>query len=136
MVSHYITIKILDMKKVIMILMLLLGVVTAEAREPYGDYVCRYIVENGRYHVIYNPIKITHYGIQVKNTNAGTKIWKANYQGPIRLTNRGGSERFHNFYLTNQRVEFSISARPCASYHGKKYYIINFDGQWQLAEAI
>ena len=116
--------------------MLLLGVVMAEAREPYGDYVCRYIVENGRYHEIYNPIKITHYGIQVKNTNAGTKIWQANYQGPIRLTNRGGSERFHNFYLTNQRVEFSISDRPCASYNGKKYYIINFDGQWQLAEAI
>ena len=74
------------MKKVIMILMLLLGVVTADAREPYGDYVCRYIVEKGRYHKIYNPIKITHYGIQVKNTNAGTKIWQANYQGPIRLT--------------------------------------------------
>ena len=124
------------MKKAIMFLMLLLGVVTAEAGEPYGDYVCRYIVENGRYHEIYNPIKITHYGIQVKNTNAGTKICKANYQGPIRLTNRGGSERFHNFYLTNQRVEFSISDRPCASYNGKKYYIINFDGQWQLAEAI
>ena len=124
------------MKKAIMFLMLLLGVVTAEAGEPYGDYVCRYIVENGRYHEIYNPIKITHYGIQVKNTNAGTKIWKANYQGPIRLTNRGGSERFHNFYLTNQRVEFSISDRPCASYNGKKYYIINFDGQRQLAEAI
>ena len=124
------------MKKAIMFLMLLLGVVTAEAGEPYGDYVCRYIVENGRYHEIYNPIKITHYGIQVKNTNAGTKIWKANYQGPIRLTNRGGSERFHNFYLTNQRVEVSISDRPCASYNGKKYYISNFDGQWQLAEAI
>ena len=54
------------MKKAIMFLMLLLGVVTAEAGEPYGDYVCRYIVENGRYHEIYNPIKITHYGIQVK----------------------------------------------------------------------
>ena len=124
------------MKKVFMILMLLLGVVTAEAREPYGDYVCRYIVENGRYHVIYNPVKITHYGIQVKNTNAGTKTWQAIYQGPIRLTNRGGSEIFHNFYLINQRVEFSISDRPCASFNGKKYYIINFDGQWQLAEAL
>lgn len=124
------------MKKVIMILMLLLGVVMAEAMEPYGDYVCRYIVEKGRYQKIYNPIKITHYGIQVKNTNAGTKIWQAIYQGPIRLTNRGGSERFHNFYLTNQRVEFSISDRPCASHNGKKYYIINFDGQWQLAEAL
>ena len=61
--------------------MLLVGVVTAEAREPYGDYVCRYIVENGRYYAIYNPNWIILYGIQVKNTNAGTKIWQANYQG-------------------------------------------------------
>lgn len=123
------------MKKILLIFMLLIGVVAAQAREPYGDYICRYIVEGGRYHLINNPIKITHYGIQVKNTNAGTKTSQANYQGPIRLTNRGGSERFHNFYLTNQHVEFSISDRPCANYNGKNYYIINFDGQWQLAEA-
>lgn len=123
------------MKKVILFLLLIVVVITAQAREPYGDYVCRYIVESGRYYSINNPIKITHYGIQVKNTNAGTKTWRANYQGPIRLTNRGGSERFHNFYLTNQHVEFSISDRPCAKYNGKNYYIIIFDGQLQLAEA-
>lgn len=44
--------------------MLLVGVVTAEAREPYGDYVCRYIVENGRYYAIYNPNWIILYGIK------------------------------------------------------------------------
>lgn len=54
------------MKKILLIFMLLIGVVAAQAREPYGDYICRYIVEDGRYHVNNNPIKITHYGIQVK----------------------------------------------------------------------
>lgn len=54
------------MKKVILFLLLIVVVITAQAREPYGDYVCRYIVESGRYYSINNPIKITHYGIQVK----------------------------------------------------------------------
>jgi hypothetical protein len=124
------------MKKLISLLLVILVSISAFAREPYGDYIARYIVtDNGNtYHAIYNPIKITHAGIQVKNTNAGTKTWAATYQGPIRLTNRGGSERFHNFYLTNQHVEFSISDRPLVPYNGKTYYLINFDGQWQLAE--
>ena len=105
------------------------------AREPYGDYISRYIVTEGyNYHPIYNPIKITHAGIRVENTNAGVKVWKAIYQGPIRLTNKGGSERFHNFYLTNQHVEFNISDRRCWPYKGKEYYMIIFDGQIQLAE--
>ena len=73
-------------------------------------------------------------GIRVENTNAGVKTWEAKYQGPIRITNKGGSERFHNFYLTNQYVEFNISDRKCAHYNDKWYYIIIFDGQVQLAE--
>ena len=72
------------MKKILLFFMLLLGVVAAQAREPYGDYICRYIVERVRYHAINNPIKITHYGIQVKNINARTETWQANYQEPIR----------------------------------------------------
>lgn len=105
-----------------------------QAREPYGDYIARYIVTKDAYYPIYNPLKITHVGIRVENTNAGTKTWIAKYQGPIRLTNTGGSERFHNFYLTNQYVEFNISDRKCAYYNGKWYYVIIFDGQIQLAE--
>lgn len=128
------------MKRIILALVFLIGVTTIQAREPYGDYIARYIVTRGsgqvQYHSIFNPIKITHVGIQVKNTNAGTKTWVANYQGPIRLTNAGGSERFHNFYLTNQHVEFSISDRAIVPYNGKSYYMIIFDGQVQLAEPI
>ena len=127
------------MKKLVLFFMLLIGVALAQAREPYGDYVCRYVFNNqtGNLHSSYNPLKITHYGLQVKNTNAGTKTWEAKYQGPIRLTWRNGkSHRFHNFYLVNQRVEFSISDDPFITYNGKRYYVINFDGQWQLAEAI
>lgn len=118
--------------------MLLLGVVSAQAREPYGDYVCQYIFNpyTGNLQSSNNPIKITHYGIQVKNTNAGTKTWETKYQGPIRLTwSNGESHRFHNFYLVNQRVEFSISDEPFITHNGRKYYAINFDGQWQLAQA-
>ena len=109
-----------------------------QAREPYGDYICRFIVTGNpvTYHKIYNPIKITHQGIQVKNTNSGTKIWYAKYQGPIRLSNKGGSERFHNFYLTNQHAEFSISDKPIVTYQGKNFYMIIFDGQVQLAESL
>lgn len=127
------------MKKLVLLIMLLFVVFAAQAREPYGDYVCQYIFNphTGNLQPSYNPIKITHYGIQVKNTNAGTKIWETKYQGPIRLTwSNGESHRFHNFYLVNQHVEFSISDEPFITYNGRKYYVINFDGQWQLARAI
>ena len=127
------------MKMPVLFIMLLIGVAVAQAREPYGDYVCRYVYNNqtGNLQSSYNPLKITRYGLQVKNTDAGTKTWEAKYQGPIRLTWRNGeSHRFHNFYLVNQRVEFSISDDPFITYNGKRYYVINFDGQWQLAEAI
>lgn len=126
------------MKKIFLFFILFLGVVAAQAREPYGDYTCRYIYNSnaGNLQSAYNPIKITHYGIQVKNTNAGTKTWEARYDGPIRLTwSNGENHRFHYFYLVNQRVEFSISDEPFITYKGKKYHMINFDGQWQLAEA-
>ena len=126
------------MKKLVLFIMLLLGVAVAQAREPYGDYVCRFIYNSqaGNLQSAYNPLKITHYGIQAKNTNIGTKTWEAKYQGPIRLTWRNGeNHRFHNFYLVNQHVEFSISDDPFFTYNGKRYYVINFDGQWQLAEA-
>ena len=126
------------MKKLVLFIMLLLGVAVAQAREPYGDYVCRFIYnsQTGNLQSSYNPLKITHYVIQAKNTNAGTKTWEAKYQGPIRLTWRNGeNHRFHNFYLVNQHVEFSISDDPFITYNGKRYYVINFDGQWQLAEA-
>lgn len=126
------------MKKLVLFIMLLIGVVSAQAREPYGDYVCQYIFNpyTGNLQSSNNPIKITHYGIQVKNTNAGTKTWETQYQGPIRFTwSNGESHRFHNFYLVNQRVEFSISDEPFITHNGRKYYAINFDGQWQLAQA-
>lgn len=126
------------MKKIVLVLFMIMSTVLY-AREPYGDYIARYIVTttNGikQYHPINNPLKITHQGIRVKNTAQGTKTWEAVYQGPIRLTNEGGSERFHNFYLTNQHVEFNISDRPLVQYNGKSFYIIIFDGQIQLAEA-
>lgn len=128
-----------NMKKLVLIIMTLIGVFTVQAREPYGDYICRYIYNSYTEDLqeTYNPIKITHYGIQAKNTNAGTKTWEARYQGPIRLHwSSGESHRFHNFYLVNQRVEFSISDEPFITYNGKRYYIINFDGQWQMAEGI
>ena len=129
------------MKKVLFLLVLLASALTIHAREPYGDYIARYIVTGtgaNDYHAIYNPLKITHQGIQVKNTNAGVKTWVAHYEGPIRYINSKGakSERFHSFYLTNQHVYFSISDSPCERYNGKMYYIIIIDGQIQLAEAV
>lgn len=127
------------MKKIFLVIILFVVAIATQAREPYGDYVCKYIFNpyNGGLESCYNPIKITHYGIQAKNTNAGTKTWETEYQGPIILTwSNGERHRFHNFYLVKQRVEFSISDEPFISYGGKKYYAINFDGQWQLAESI
>lgn len=126
------------MKKILLFFVLLIGAVSALAREPYGDYVCRYIFNpnTGGLQSSYNTIKITHYGIQAKNTNAGAKTWQANYQGPLKLTwSNGESHRFHNFYLTKQHVEFSISDEPFITHQSRKFYAINFDGQWQLAEA-
>lgn len=129
------------MKKLALLTIMLIAAISSFAREPYGDYIARYIVvmDNGRptYHPIYNPIKITHYGIQVKNTNAGTKTWEAKYQGPVRLYFQSGRQVVtHNFYLTNQRVEFNITDQPVEKYNGKIYHVINFDGQYQLAEAL
>lgn len=99
-------------RNIVMWLLFMIVINTIQAREPYGDYIVRYIVMDATdYYPVYNPIKITHMGIRVENTNAGVKTWEAKYQGPIRITNKGGSERFHNFYLTNQYVEFNISDR-------------------------
>lgn len=129
------------MKKIILLLLVIIASISVYAREPYGDYIARYIVtmDNGRptYHAIYNPIKITHQGIQVKNTNAGTKTWATHYNGPVRLYFQSGRQVVtHNFTLTNQRVEFSISDQAIERYNGKYYHVINFDGQYQLAEAL
>lgn len=123
------------MRRITFIFLLLLTSFTCLARDPFGDFICRYIVTNpNTYYQVYNPIKITHQGIQVKNTKQGTKTWEAKYQGVIRITNNGGSYRFHNFYLLNQHVEFSISEDAFMPYNGKKYHVIIFDGQVQLAE--
>lgn len=129
------------MKKIILLLLVIIASISVYAREPYGDYIARYIVtmDNGRptYHAIYNPIKITHQGIQVKNTNAGTKTWATHYNGPVRLYFQSGRQVVtHNFTLTNQRVELSISDQAIERYNGKYYHVINFDGQYQLAEAL
>lgn len=130
------------MKKfIILFVITLMGITSVFAREPYGDYVARYIVtvENGKpaYHPIYNPIKITHQGIQVKNTNVGTKTWATHYNGPVRLFFQSGRQVVtHNFTLINQHVELSISDQAIERYNGKYYHVINFDGQYQLAEAI
>ena len=128
------------MKKSLFFILLFFVFSICEAREPYGDYICRYIItiESSKIVAtkIYNPLKITHQGLEVKNTNKGTKTWYAKYQGVIRITNENGSYRFHNFYLTNQHVEFSISDLPFYPYNGKKYYMIIFDGQIQLAEPV
>ncbi len=112
---------------------------TTNSKKYFGKYIIRYIVEkkNGKiqYQPIYNPLSISSDVIEVRNTNKGTKTWAIKYQGPIRLTNSGGSERFHNFYLTRHHAEFNISDRPIHYYQGKNYYIIIFDGQVQLAES-
>ena len=126
------------MKKLILTLIIAITAIATNAREPYGDYIVRYIVDvqNQQYIPTYNPLKITHQGLQVKNTNAGTKTWAAHYQGRIRNAYASGAQRVvHNFYLTNQHVEFEISDQPLVKKDGKSYYIINFDGQYQLAEA-
>lgn len=126
------------MKKYILFLLLLSVFSICEAREPYGDYICRYILTVKSNDVvatkIYNPLKITHQSLEVKNTNKGTKTWYTRYQGVIRITSQHGSYRFHNFYLTKQNVEFSISDTAFYPYNGKYYYMIIFDGQYQLAE--
>ena len=105
---------------------------------PYHSYVSRFIVENNgsqaTYRRINNPITLTSNSLYVKNTNAGDKRWDIRYLGSSN-TNLGGSyQSFHNFYLTNKGVIFNISENPFYSYGGKKYYLIIFDGQIQLAE--
>ena len=71
--------KVKKYEKMLLFLVLSIGVLSANAREPYGDYISRYIVTfdsrtNAKsYHPIYNPIKITYSGIRVSNTNQGVK---------------------------------------------------------------
>ena len=57
------------MKKAILFLMLIIGAISAQAREPYGDYICRYIIDGGNYHSIYNPIKIYYCPLNHKKSS-------------------------------------------------------------------
>lgn len=119
------------MKRIFILIAFTLYIFSVYAREPYGDYIVRYIVADvTTYKPTYNPLKITHMGIRVENTNAGVKTWEAEYRGVVDIL----GETFHKFYLTNQYVEFNISDRRFISYQGKKYYAIIFDGQLQIAE--
>lgn len=119
------------MKRVLILIIIAFSFLLVNARQPYGDYIVRYIVTDATtYKPIYNPLKITHMGIRVENTNAGVKTWEAEYRGVIDIH----GETFHKFYLTNQYVEFNISDRRFLNYQGKKYYAIIFDGQLQIAE--
>ena len=126
------------MKKVLFILIAITTTILIQAREPYGEYIARYIVTNtgNTVYPIYNPLKITHTGIQAKNTNAGTKVWMTTYQGTFSYIYKGQKIKMHNFYFTKQNIEFSISDCSIVSYNGKQYYLINFDSQWQLAEVL
>ena len=119
------------MKRILILITFTLYLFSVYAQEPYGDYIVRYIVtDETTYRPIYNPLKITHMGIRVENTNAGVKTWETEYRGVVDIH----GETFHKFYLTNQYVEFNISKRRFLGYQGKKYYAIIFDGQLQLAE--
>lgn len=111
------------------------------AQSPYGHYICRYILtkDNNKVycHNIYNPLTISHYGIRVENTNAGVKTWKIEYKGAsYKSCEIMGSNKylFHLLYLTNQFVNFWISDEPIFPLNRKSYFVINFDGQIQLAE--
>ena len=117
------------MKRIFILIAFAFYIFSVYAREPYGDYIVRYIVTDATtYKPIYNPLKITHMGIRVENTNAGVKTWEAEYRGVVDIH----GETFHKFYLTNQYVEFNISDRRFLNYQGKKYYAIIFDGQLQI----
>ncbi len=72
------------MKKLVLFFMLLIGVAVAQAREPYGDYVCRYVFNNqtGNLHSSYNPLKITHYGLQVNTRMQERRRGKRNIKAP------------------------------------------------------
>ena len=119
------------MKRILILITFTLYLFFVYAQVPYGDYIVRYIVADATtYHSVYNPLKITHMGIRVENTNAGVKTWETEYRGVVDIH----GETFHRFYLTNQYVEFNISARRFLNYQGKKYYAIIFDGQLQMAE--
>lgn len=108
------------------------------ARNPVGYYKVKYVAynNNGKTDVAVSErtLRVDETRLTVLNTPQGLKYWEVNYQGKVNLS-RFNNFTFHKYYLVNKHVYCYISDdRVIEGKDGRIYYLIEFDGQVQLAD--
>lgn len=121
------------------ILFLLMSVCCmVEARSPYTRYDIEYVsdaygMKSGFGRDGKHSIKLTNTGsAYVYSPQKPDKRWDIEYQGKYTLS-KWGDKTFHRFYLTNHRVYLYVSDEKIYNKDGILYYVIDFNGQTQLA---
>ena len=126
------------MKRFILILLALMSLVILQARNPVGYYYVKYVVYNNNGKTDLSKSERTLYlekdKLTVLNTPQGRKNWELEYLGLVNLS-RYNNFAFHKYYLINKNVYFYVSdERMIEGYNRHVYYLIEFDGQVQLAD--
>ncbi len=127
------------MKKIVMLIFVLaMCIVSTNARNPVGYYYVKYIAYNNNGKTDLAVSKRTVYveknKITAFNTLQGKKYWEVKYLGMVNMS-KYGNFSFHKFYLKNKGMYFYVSdERMITGKDGRLYYMIEFDGQVQLAD--
>jgi len=107
------------------------------ARNPYGCYKTKYVLFNNNGKTDASPSERTIYvsenSISVPQTSTGSKRWDVKYLGVINYA-KYKNLAFHKFYFINKKVYCYISDEKVFQMNGRLYYIIEFDGQTQIAD--
>ncbi len=126
------------MRRIIVLFAITMCFVIANARNPIGYYNVKYIAYNNGgktdLAVSKRTIYVDKHKITALNTPQGKKYWEVNYLGTVNMS-KYGNFSFHKFYLTNKGVYFYVSdEKMITGKDGRLYYLIEFDGQVQLAD--
>lgn len=98
---------------------------------PTKTYTIKYIMDSrGNISHSLASVTVTDSRITVKR-NDYTKYWDCQYLGTFEM--QPDKVKYRVYYLTNLKVNFSVSESKIIEYNGTYYYHINFDGEGQLA---
>ena len=124
--------------KLIILLGAIMCVTQMKSNNPFGCYITRYVVYNNNGRTSLAPSERTlcvdRDKITVPYTLQGKKSWEISYMGTVKL-NKYNNFFFHKFYLKNKKIYCYISdERIVTGDDNQIYYMIELDGQVQLAD--